>query len=107
MLYEFNQGSTAAEATRIVTGTHGAKVVDSSACRRWFAKLRSGDISVTDKPRSERPMDFDDEALETLPHADPRQTTRELAAQLNCSHITVDHHLRALGKIHKYEKWVP
>ncbi|CAF2593122.1 unnamed protein product [Rotaria sp. Silwood2] len=100
MLYELNQGSTAAKITRIITGTYDEEAVDSSTYRRWFVKFRCGHISG-------RPVDFDDEVLEALLHADPRQTTRELVAQLDYSHMTVDRHLGALDKIHKYGKWVP
>jgi histone-lysine N-methyltransferase SETMAR len=60
-----------------------------------------------DKPRSGRPGDFDDEALQTLLDADPRQATRELAEQLNCHHSTVERHLHALGKVHTYGSWSP
>lgn len=52
-------------------------------------------------------MEFDDEALQALLDADPRQTTRELAEQLNCSHTTVERHLHALGKVHKWGCLVP
>jgi histone-lysine N-methyltransferase SETMAR len=107
MLYEFDRGSTAAEATRNIHAVYGEEAVGSSTCRRWFTKFRSRDTNLTDKPRSGRPIDFDDEALQALLDADPRQTTRELAEQLNCSHMTVERHLRALGKVHKYGSWVP
>lgn len=107
MLYEFDRGSTAAEATRNICTAYGEEAFDSSACRRWFTKFCSEDSTLTDKPRSRRPTEFDDEALQALLDADPRQTTRELAEQLNCSHVTVENHLHALGKVHKYGKSVP
>ena len=62
---------------------------------------------MMDKPRSGRPVDFDDEALQALLDANPRQTTRVLAEQLNCHHSTVERHLHALGKVHKYGQSVP
>jgi histone-lysine N-methyltransferase SETMAR len=102
MLYEFDRRSTAAEAARNICDTYGEKAIDSSTCRRWFSKFSSEDTTLMDKPRSGRPVDFDDEALQALLDADPRQTTRELAEQLNCHHSTVERHLHALGKIHKY-----
>ena len=43
-------------------------------------------------------MDFDDEALQALIDADPRQTTREWAEQLKSHHSTVKRHLHALGR---------
>lgn len=52
MLYEFDRGSTAAEATRNIRAAYGEGVVDSSTCRRWFSKFRSEDTTLTDKPRS-------------------------------------------------------
>jgi histone-lysine N-methyltransferase SETMAR len=107
MLYEFDRGSTAAEATRNIYAVCGEEAVDSSTCRRWFAKFRSEDTTLTDKPRCERPVNFDDEALQALLDTDPRQTASELAEQLKCSHATVERHLHALGKVHKYRRLVP
>jgi histone-lysine N-methyltransferase SETMAR len=107
MLYEFDLGSTAAEGTRNICTAYGEKAADSSTFHRWFTKFRSGDTALTDKSRSGRPADFEDEALQALLDADPRQTTCELAEQLNCSHATVERHLHALGKVHKYERSIP
>jgi histone-lysine N-methyltransferase SETMAR len=99
MLYEFDRGSMVAEATKNIHAAYGEEAVGSSTCYRWFSKFRSEDTTLTDKPRSGRPVDFDDEALQALLDADPRQTTRELAEQLNCHHSTVERHLHALGKV--------
>src|ERR1041384_1261167 len=107
MLYEFDRGSTAAEATRNIHAAYGEEAIGSSTCRRWFNKFRSEDTTLMDKPRSGRPVEFEDEALQALLDADPRQTTRELAEQLNCHHSTVECHLHALGKVHKYGRLVP
>ena len=107
MLYEFDRGSTAAEATRNIHAAYGEEAVGSSTCHRWFTKFRSEDTTLTDKPRSGRPVGINDEALQALLDADPRQTTRELAEQLNCSHTTVERHLHALGKVQKYGCLVP
>jgi histone-lysine N-methyltransferase SETMAR len=107
MLYEFDRSSTAAEATKNIHAAYGEKAVGKSTCYRCFSKFRSEETTLTDKPRFGRPVDFDDEALQTLLDADPHQTTRELAEQLNCHHSTVERHLHALGKVHKYGKSVP
>jgi len=107
MLYEFDLHSTAAEATRNIHAAYGEEAVNSSTCRRWFTKFRSGDTILTDKPRSGRFVEYDEEALQSLLDANPCQTTHELAEQLNCSHMTVNRHLHALGKVHKYGITVP
>ena len=86
---------------------YGEKAVGSSTCRRWFTTFRSEDATLLDKPRSGRPTNFDDEELQALLDEDPRQTTRELAERLTCSHTTVERHLHALGKVHKYGYSVP
>ena len=52
-------------------------------------------------------MEFDDDALQALLDANPRQSKRELAEQLDCSHTTVERHLHAFGMIHKYGRSVP
>ena len=57
---------------------------------------------LTDPHQSGRPTKFDEEALRTLLEGNPRQTTRELAEQINCSNTTVEHHIHAMGMIHKY-----
>jgi histone-lysine N-methyltransferase SETMAR len=76
MLYEFDRGSTAAEATKNIHAAYGEKAVGKSTCYRCFSKFRSEETTLTDKPRFGRPVDFDDEALQTLLDADPHQTTR-------------------------------
>ena len=52
-------------------------------------------------------MEFDDKALDTFLQVNLRQTTRELVTQLNCSHMTVNHHLHALGRVNKCGDSVP
>lgn len=107
MLYEFDRGSTATDAARNIIATYGEKTVDSSTCRRWFSKFRSEGASLIDKYRSGRPVEFDEERLQSLLDENPRQTTRELAEQLECSHTTVERYLHALGMIHKHGSSVP
>jgi histone-lysine N-methyltransferase SETMAR len=50
---------------------------------------------------------MDNEVLESLLRADPRQSTRDLAEQLCCSPTTVERHLHELGKVQKYGAWLP
>ena len=53
ILYEFDRPSAAAEAARNICDSYGEKAIDSYT-------------TLTDKPRSERPVDFDGEALQAL-----------------------------------------
>ena len=51
MLYEFDRGSTAAEATKNIHAAYGEEAIGSSTCYRWFSKFRSEDTILKDKPR--------------------------------------------------------
>ena len=55
-----------------------------------------------DKPRSERPMEFDDQVLDALLHVSSRQRTPELTIQPNSSYMTVNCH-HVLRKVNKYQ----
>lgn len=107
MLYAFNRGLSGAAAAEEICGVYGDGSTTKSTCDRWFARFRSGDTTLTDQPREGRPSTFDDDALQCLLQMNPRQTTRELAEQLDCAHTTVEDHLHTLGKIQKYGSWVP
>ncbi|KFD59248.1 hypothetical protein M514_28573, partial [Trichuris suis] len=53
---------------------------------------------VARNARSERPSDLDEEKLNALVHENPRQSARELAEKIGCSHVTVSRHLLSTGK---------
>ncbi len=65
---------------------HMSKLVCQVSFRRY---------TLTDDTGGQQ--DFDYKALQALLKINPRQTTRELAAQLNCFHVTVERHLQAFG----------
>ena len=52
-------------------------------------------------------IETNDSLLEELLEQDPRQSTRNLAIQLNYSFNTVLNRLRALEKVQKTGKWMP
>jgi [histone H3]-lysine36 N-dimethyltransferase SETMAR len=107
LLFEFELGHSAAEAQRHICQALGQDVISSRACEKWFKRFRSGDLSLEDHPRSGRPSQLDSSALRELVEADPRQTTRSMAAALSVSHTTVANQLHALGKVVKLGCWIP
>lgn len=107
LLYEYDMGHTAAEAYRNLTQAMGQDSISRSTCYKWFDKFKTGDRSLRDEERSGRPQIFDESKLRALIEADPRLTTRCLAAQLGCGHGTVYRHLIAIGKVLKLGTWVP
>lgn len=107
MSFEFDRGLSGAAAAKEICEVYGDGSTTKSTCDRWYARFRSGDRTLTDQPREGRPSIVNGDVLESLLETKPRQTTRELAKQLGCSHTTVENHLHALGKIQKYGSWVP
>lgn len=107
LLFEYELGHSAAEAQRHICQALGQDVISSRACEKWFKRFRSGDMSLEDRPRSGRPSQLDSSALRELVEADPRQTSRSMAAALGVSHTTVVNQLHALGKVVKLGCWIP
>ena len=55
LLYEFELGHNAAEATRNICYAKGESHLDQSTANKWFKKFRSGEKNLEDKSRSGRP----------------------------------------------------
>ena len=107
ILYAFHRKLTGAAAAREICAVYGEGSTTSRTCERWFTKFRSGDTNLEDEPREGHPSTIDDDVLESLLESNPRQTTRELAEALGCTHTTIEEHLKALGKVVKFRCWIP
>ena len=107
LLYEFHLGHTAATAYRNLHGILGDDGPCERTCRYWFDKFRSGDFSLEDEHRAGRPISVNVHQLIELIESDHFLSTRELAAKLDCSHVSVEHHLRELGFVQKLGRWTP
>ena len=79
LLFEFNRGAKAAEATRNICAVYGDNAIGESTERKWFSRFKEDHLDISDIPRSGRLSGFDEDRLNTLIHNDPRQCTRELA----------------------------
>ncbi len=106
MLYEFRKGCNATVATKNICEVYGDVLVVRK-CQYWFAKFRSGDLDLTDAPRSGRPVVLDNDVLRAEVESDPRQTIQELAEKLNTPWSTVKDHLHQIGKVNRRGIWVP
>ncbi|GFY55830.1 histone-lysine N-methyltransferase SETMAR [Trichonephila inaurata madagascariensis] len=67
-------------------------------CKKWFARFKSSDTSLEDKPGKGRPSDFDDQALLAVGEDDEGLTTRMLAEDFIVNQPTVVRHLKKLEK---------
>src|SRR5271165_1330955 len=107
LLYEFELGHTAAQAHRNLCDVFGDDTPSQRQCQNWFPKFGSGDFSLEDELRFGRPVELDLGALLALVKSNPRQSTRDMARELHCDHMTIDRHLRELGFVQKLGVWVP
>ncbi|VDO75923.1 unnamed protein product [Heligmosomoides polygyrus] len=72
--------------------------VSYNTAKVWFRKFKNEVICLEDLAWSARPVAVSDERLLKLVQGDPRRCTREVAGELECSHITIAQHQRGLGK---------
>lgn len=107
MLYEFRQGTSAAETSRKLCDVVGRDAVTERTCARWFEKFRSGSFGLEDAPRSGRPRRVFKDALHRTVNENPTATAREMAAHFDVSHTTIINALHALGMTSKLSKLVP
>ena len=103
MLNEFFKGTNGAQTAADINDVYGQGTTSTRVCQLWFHRLRSGDKSVEDEPRST----FDESKLLQLVNENNRQTTRELAEAMSVSHVAVEHHLKQLRFTRKMNTWLP
>ena len=81
--------------------------VSDRTCRRWYEKFETGDFDLSNKPRSGRPSLIDDDVVKAMLEQDLFLTTSEIAERLNSAQQIISDHIRKIGLVWKYSKWVP
>ena len=107
LLYEFQLGHSAAQATSNICRALGPGTVSQVTVHRWFKRFSLDNFDLDDEPRSERSDKVVLDGLQELVERDPRQTTRCLASILGCSHTTIERRLNELGYRSILGGWVP
>lgn len=107
LLHEFQLHHKASDAKINIDAALGEGTVSISTAKRWFAKFKSGDLSLEDKERPGRPQEIDRDAVLAAIEEDPTQTTRMLAIEFQCAHKQIVRILHELGKRNIKSRWVP
>ena len=99
-LFDKDNSISSVEASKDLKEVYGDKGLSQPKCAKWLKRFRDGDkgaddfFDLSDKPRSGRPGNLNDEELRLLVEMDPKATVRELADVLQCSVGSVWNHLR-------------
>ena len=72
----------------------------------WVKEFCKGNKSLEDEERRGWPQEVDKDQLRDIIKDDPL-TTAEVDEELNVDHSTVFWHLKQIGKVKKFDKWVP
>lgn len=107
LVHEFRLGHKETEAALNICNTIGTGVVSNRVAQLWFDRFKNDNFELDDCPRSGRPLKVNIEELKRLIEEDPRSNTRYLGEQLGCSHVTIENHLKGLGKVWKYGVCIP
>ena len=106
LLYEYNQGKNAAQASRNINAVYGDDFVNERTAQWWFTKFKNLDFDLEDESKPWRPVELNETKLTELLLEDCRQSTRELAAELDCDQSTVVRHLNSMGYKQKVGIWI-
>ena len=108
MLYYFRKGKNTTEMQKKrICAVYGEGAVTDQMCQKWFAKFRAGDFSLDDAPRSGRPVEVDNDQIETLIENNQCYAAWEIANILKISKSSIENHLHQLGYVNHFDVWVP
>lgn len=107
ILYEYQKGNNAVLATENLCAVYGSDAVHVRKVQRWFSRFRMGNLTLEDGTRSGRPTCVDEDNLHAILQKNPLVTTREIAEECKVSHTSIENHIKALGYVQKFCKWIP
>ena len=105
MLYYFKKGKYATETQKKICAVCGEGAVTDQTRQKWFSKFHGGDFSLDDAPRSGRPVEVDNNQVETLVENNQCYTTWETADILKISKSSTENHLHQLGFVNCFDVW--
>ena len=94
--YEFRCGTKVSETVRKINSVFGEGSTSHISVSFSFAKFRSCELSLENKPRGRHRPKVNNDELKAIVESDTSQTTRELASKFGVSIPTILDHLRQL-----------
>jgi len=107
LLYEYQLGHNATEATINICRAIGPGVVSIATAYRWFECFRNKDYSLQDQPKSGRPTEIDLSEINSIIESDPMLTMLGVASKLGCSHGAIQYAFKQLRLVSKLGEWAP
>ena len=101
LLYEYQLGHIAREATRNICQAIGEGSMSPTTAWRWFERFRNNDFSLEDEQKSGRPTEINLDELKQVIESDPSLTTRTAASKVRCSQSAVVYHFK------QFQLWDP
>ena len=90
-----------------ICSVYGEGAVTDWTCQKWFAKFHAGGFLLDDAPRSGRPVEVDNDQIETIIENNERYIMREIADILRISRSRIENNLHQLGYVNRFDVWVP
>ena len=100
-------GHKASETTHHINNAFGPGTANERTVQWEFKKFCKGDENVEDEEHSGQPPEGNGDQLRVITGAGLLTTTWEVAEELNIDHSMVVWHLKQIGKVKKFDKWVP
>lgn len=104
ILYHFQRGESPQDCLESVVRVFQEGAVTLRTVQNWFARFRSGDMSLTDKPRPGQPKKVTDEQLLAI---DGTKSTRQIADQYGVAQSTIVQRFSHLGIRKRSPRWIP
>ena len=102
MLYYFKRGKNAPETQKNICAVYGEGAVSDRTCQKWFEKFRARDFLLDNAPWSSRPVEVDNDQIETLIENNQCYTMWEIADIFKISKSSIESHLYQFGYVNRF-----
>jgi histone-lysine N-methyltransferase SETMAR len=104
--FQWIQGIHYDDATKAIRNAYGTKT-DRKTAWRWYETFKVEGMRLKDKERTGRPQEINRDDVFRAIRANPTMTTRMLAEDFNCVHVTIENILHEAGLKWRKTRCVP